>query len=54
VIPDSNTALDVVSDSKGILLPSATADLTGIAGMIYYNTTTNRVKGYTTSWIDLF
>jgi hypothetical protein len=54
VTPDSNTALDVVSDSKGILLPSATADPTGIAGMIYYNTTTNTVKGYTTSWIDLF
>jgi len=54
VTPDSNTALDVVSDSKGILLPSATTDPIGVAGIIYYNTTTNTVKGYTTSWIDLF
>jgi hypothetical protein len=52
--PDANTALDVVSATKGLLLPLNATDPTGAAGMIYYNTTTNRVKGFTTGWIDLF
>ncbi len=52
--PDANTALDVVATSKGLLLPRGTTDPTGVAGMIYYNTATNRVKGFTTTWVNLF
>jgi hypothetical protein len=37
-----------------VLLPRHTADPTGVAGMIYYNTTDHAVKVYTGSaWIAL-
>jgi hypothetical protein len=52
--PDNNTALDIVSDSKGVLLPKSTADLQNIKGMLYFNTTSNRVKIFDgNSWVTL-
>ena len=48
---DNNTILDVVSTTKGILLPTATADFTAVQGMLYYNTNTDTVKFYNgSSW----
>lgn len=46
---DKNSVLEVVSTSKGILLPLANADFTAVQGMLYYNTTTDTVKIYTGS-----
>jgi hypothetical protein len=43
---DNNTILDVVSTTKGVLLPAATTDPTGVTGMIYYNTTSDVVRIY--------
>ena len=52
--PNANAVLDVTSTTKGILLPRLTSDPTGVAGMIYYNTTSNIVKLYNGSaWIAL-
>jgi hypothetical protein len=52
--PDANAVLDITSTTKGVVLPMATADPTGVEGMIYYNTTTDQVKVYDgTSWIVL-
>jgi hypothetical protein len=52
--PDANAILDITSTTKGVLLPRHTADPTGVAGMVYYNTTTDKVKLYNgTSWIAL-
>ena len=52
--PDANAVLDVTSTTKGVLLPQAANDPTGVAGMIYYNTTSDIVKLYNgTSWITL-
>lgn len=52
--PNDNAILDVTSTTKGVLLPMASTDPTGVAGMIYYNTTSDMVKLYNgTSWIAL-
>lgn len=52
--PNDNALLDVTSTTKGVLLPQAATDPTGVAGMIYFNTTSNTVKLYNgTSWINL-
>jgi hypothetical protein len=52
--PNANAVLDVSSTTKGVLLPQASSDPTGVEGMIYYNTTTDIVKLYNgTSWITL-
>lgn len=52
--PNANAVLDVSSTTKGVLLPQAANDPTGVEGMIYYNTTTDIVKLYNgTSWITL-
>lgn len=51
---NANAILDVSSTTKGVLLPRLNSDPTGVAGMIYYNTTTNVVKLYNgTAWIAL-
>ncbi|MEY2738718.1 MAG: hypothetical protein RL259_627 [Bacteroidota bacterium] len=51
---DNNTILEVVSNSKGVLLPRATADLASVTGMLYYNTTDNSIRLYNgTSWVTL-
>jgi hypothetical protein len=51
---NANAILDVSSTTKGVLLPRLTSDPTGVAGMVYYNTTTNVVKLYNgTAWIAL-
>lgn len=49
--PDGNAALDVAT--KGIILPILASDPTGVAGMMYYNSTSDDVKIFTTSWITL-
>ncbi len=50
--PDANAVLDVSSTTKGVLLPKAATDPTGVEGMIYYNTTSDTVKLFNgTSWI---
>ena len=52
--PNANAVLDITSTTLGVLLPRHTADPTGVAGMIYYNTTDHAVKVYTGSaWIAL-
>jgi hypothetical protein len=52
--PNANAVLDVSSTTKGVLLPKASSDPTGVEGMIYYNTTSDIVKLYNgTSWITL-
>jgi hypothetical protein len=52
--PNANAVLDVTSTTKGVLLPRLSSDPTGVAGMVYYNTTSNTVKLYNgTSWITL-
>ena len=52
--PDANAILDVTATNKGVLLPKAASDPTGIEGMIYYNTTSKAVKLYNgTSWVVL-
>lgn len=52
--PNANAVLDVTSTTKGVLLPKAATDPTGVEGMIYYNTTFDTVKLYNgTSWITL-
>lgn len=50
---DKNTIVDIVSISKGVLLPKAAIDLSDIQGMIYFNTTSNNIRLYTTSWITI-
>jgi hypothetical protein len=51
---DNNTILEVVSNTKGVLLPRATADLASVTGMLYYNTTDNSIRLYNgTSWVTL-
>lgn len=52
--PNANAVLDISSTTKGVLLPRSSSDPTGVAGMIYYNTTSDIVKLYNgTSWITL-
>jgi hypothetical protein len=52
--PNANAVLDVSSTTKGVLLPQAANDPTGVEGMIYYNTTSDIVKLYNgSSWISL-
>jgi len=52
--PDANAILDITSTTKGVLLPRHTADPTGVAGMVYYNTTAHEVRMYNgTAWIAL-
>ena len=52
--PDANTVLDVTSSDKGVLLPLLVVDPAIIAGLIYYNTNTNKVRGCNgTIWSDL-
>ena len=52
--PNANAALDVMSTTKGILLPRSASDPTGVTGMIYYNTTTDQVRLYNgTTWVVL-
>jgi hypothetical protein len=51
---DSNTILEVVSTSKGVLLPLATSDLANVLGLIYYNTTNDTIRIYNgSSWVTL-
>jgi hypothetical protein len=46
--------LDVASSASGIIIPRLTADPTGVNGMIYYNTATNKFRGYENgAWKDL-
>jgi uncharacterized protein (UPF0333 family) len=52
--PDANAILDITSTTQGVLLPRHTADPTGVAGMVYYNTTDHALKMYNGSaWITL-
>lgn len=52
--PNANTILDVYSTNKGVLLPLLTADPAIVAGLLYYNTGTNKVRGCDgTAWTDL-
>ena len=52
--PNANAILDITSTTKGVLLPRQTADPTGVAGMVYYNTTDHEVRIYNgTAWIAL-
>ena len=52
--PDPNTILDVSSTNKGVLLPLLTADPELVAGLLYYHTGTNKVRGCNgTAWVDL-
>lgn len=57
--PNTNAALDIVSTSKGLLLPRlTTAQRDGIsgapAGLLIFNTTDGKVQAYTGSaWVDL-
>ncbi|MGB4080507.1 MAG: hypothetical protein WBK38_04970 [Bacteroidia bacterium] len=52
--PNANAILDITSTTQGVLLPRHTADPTGVAGMVYYNTTDHAVKVYNgTAWIAL-
>lgn len=52
--PDPNTILDVSSTNKGVLLPLLTADPALVAGLLYYHTGTNKVRGCNgTAWVDL-
>lgn len=54
--PDDNAVLEISATNKGFLLPRMASDpVSGnVAGMIYYNTTVNTVRGYNgTSWIAL-
>jgi hypothetical protein len=51
---DKNTILEVVSSSKGVILPLASADLAAVTGMLYYNVTNDTVRIYNgTSWTTL-
>lgn len=50
VTPDKNTIVDIVSTSKGVLLPISTADLSNVQGMVYFNNSTNSFKLYTSLW----
>jgi len=51
---DANAILDITSTTQGVLLPRHTADPTGVAGMVYYNTTDHALKMYNGSaWITL-
>jgi hypothetical protein len=52
--PNANAVLDVVSTTKGVLLPRSASDPTGAAGMVYYNTTTDQVRLHNgTMWVVL-
>jgi len=52
--PNANAILDITSTTQGVLLPRHTADPTGVAGMVYYNTTAHEVRMYNGSnWIVL-
>lgn len=52
--PNANAILDVSVTDKGVLLPLLTADPALIAGLIYYNTTTNKARGCNGStWVDI-
>lgn len=52
--PNANAILDVNSTTKGVVLPKSVTDPTGVEGMIYYNTTSDKVKLYNGSnWIVL-
>lgn len=49
--PHSSVALEVKSNSRGMLFPRLSSDPTGVAGLIYFNTTFNRLKAYDgTNW----
>ena len=51
---DNNTALEIVSKSKGVLLPIAASDLAPVTGLLYYNTSDDTVRVYNgSSWISL-
>ena len=51
---DNNTILEIVSTTKGVRLPRATADLASVTGMIYYNTSDNSIRMYNgTAWVTL-
>jgi hypothetical protein len=52
--PDANSALEVASTTKGVVLPKAATDPVGEEGMIYYNTSSNTVRLFDgTTWISL-
>jgi hypothetical protein len=52
--PDANSALEVASTTKGVVLPKAATDPVGVEGMIYYNTSSNTVRLFDgTTWISL-
>lgn len=57
--PNSAAALEIVSTTKGLLLPRLTtaqrdAIASPVAGLILYNTSDNKVQAYTVSaWVDL-
>jgi len=52
--PNPNTILDVTSTDKGVLLPLLTVDPALVAGLLYYNTGTNKVRGCNgTTWANL-
>jgi len=47
-------ALDVASSTTGVLVPRMASDPTGVNGMIYYNTNSNKFRGYENGvWKDL-
>lgn len=50
VTPDKNTIVDIVSTSKGVLLPISTTDLSTVQGMVYFNNSTNSFRLYTSLW----
>ena len=58
--PNTNAALEIVSTSKGLLLPRLTTterdvNISGApAGLMIFNTTDGKVQAYTGSaWVDL-
>ena len=52
--PNANAILDITSTTKGVLLPRHTANPTGVAGMVYYNTIAHEVRMYNgTAWVAL-
>jgi len=54
VATDKLTIADNIECNTGLVLQNLSSDPTGTNGMMYYNTTTNKFRGYANgSWVDL-